>query len=424
MKKYIFTVRDLQDCLNDNKNIVIYGAGAWSQILIDYIIFAGRQDRVKGIVVSDKKGNISEYRGIKVYEAPEILRQGNYFILIAVSNRYLEDVRELVERHHGFWGQYSCITWNLINSMQDRRKRVAWNGEIDFLVAGFPKCGTTSLYNALRQFSDIYLSDRKENMFFEWCDSVENPFRVLEEVYFNDVREGQIVGMVETGYFAYVQQVYSTFGGDVRIIFLLRNPVNAVFSNFMMICRNGSDEDFFEKAFKKYNGIFSVGMFDEYIKYRMALKYDTFNYVYWIKDFMECYPKEQIKIVFLEELLRNPKTGMNDILKFIGSTNKYDVDELPHRNEGAYVMADIESYRFARQKANLNQELRKVKNYGKQFDEMYETRMSLRMKENCVKKLYNIKILPEQRRNTEKYYYDSVRDLEKLLDKDLSKLWF
>ena len=423
MKKYIFTVRDLQDCLNDNKNIAIYGAGVWSQILIDYIFYAGRLDRIKGIVVSDKKGNISEYRGIKVHEAPEFFDRKNFFILIAVSNRYLEDVRDMVEDYYSGAG-YSCVTWNLINSMQDRRKRVDWKGEIDFLVAGFPKCGTTSLYNALRQFSDIYLSDKKENMYFEWCDSVENPFKILEEVYFNDVREGQIVGMVETGYIAYVQQVYNTFGGDIRIIFLLRNPVNAVFSNFMMICRNGSDEDFFEKAFKKYNGIFSVGMFDEYIKYRMALKQDTFNYVHWIKEFMDLYTNEQIKIVFLEELLRNPRAGMNDILKFIGSANKYDVDELPHENEGKYVMADIESYRFARQKANLNQELRKVKNYGKQFDEMYETRMRLQMKENCVKKLYNIKILPEQRRNTEKCYYDSVRNLEKLLDKDLSKLWF
>lgn len=424
MKKYIFTVRDLQDCLNDNKNIAIYGAGVWGQILIDHIFFVGRQDRIKGIVVSDKKDNVTEYRGIKVYEASKFFWQENYFILIAVSDRYLEDVREMVERHLAWGGQYSCITWNLINSMQDRRKRVAWNGKIDFLVAGFPKCGTTSLYNALRQFRDIYLSDRKENMYFEWCDSVENPFKILEEVYFNDIREDQMVGMVETGYFAYAKQVYSTFGGDIRIIFLLRNPVNALFSNFMMICRNGSDEDFFEKAFKKYNGKFSVGMFDEYIKYYMALKYDTFNYVYWIKEYMDCYAKEQIKIVFLEELLRNPRTGMNDILKFIGSTDKYDTDELPHVNEGNYVLADIESYRFARQKANWHRELRKVKNYGKQFDEMYETRMSLQMKENYVKKLYDIKVLPEQRRKTEKYYHDNVRSLEKLLDKDLSKVWF
>ncbi len=81
MKKYIFTVRDLQDCLNDNKNIAIYGAGVWSQILIDYIFYAGRLDRIKGIVVSDKKGNISEYRGIKVHEAPEFFDRKNFFTL-------------------------------------------------------------------------------------------------------------------------------------------------------------------------------------------------------------------------------------------------------------------------------------------------------------------------------------------------------
>ncbi len=420
MKKYIFTLNELSDCLNENKCIVIYGAGVWGQKLIDYIFSVEKQEVVKGIAVTDKTGNISEYRGIKVYEASELFRQENCFILVAVSNRYLEDVRKMVERH--CLGQYSCITWNLISSMQDRRKRVGWNGKIDFLVPGFPKCGTTSIYYALKKFSDIYLSSKKENHYFEWCDNVEEPFKVLGDVYFNDIREGQIVGIVEASYTEKAQRIYNTFGGDIRLIFLLRNPVNSAFSDFMMMCRDGSPE--VEEAYQKYNGTFSVEMFDEYIKYQKSLEYDNFNYAHWISEFMNYYPREQIKIVFLEELLRNPREEMNNILNFIGSENEYDADELPHVNEGKYVMADIESYRSTRQKTTLAQELRGIRSSGRQFDEKYEAYVSLYMKEGPAKKLYNIKILPEQREKTESYYYESVRDLEKLLDKDLSKLWF
>ena len=421
MKKYIFTLTDLSDCLNENKSIVIYGAGVWGQQLIDYIFSVGKQDVVKGIAVTDKTGNISEYRGIIVYEASGLFRQENFFILVAVSNRYLEDVRKIVERHRG-QDQYSCITSKLISNMQDRRKRVEWNGKIDFLVPGFAKCGTTSIYHALKEFSDIYLSKRKENHYFEWCDNVEEPFKILGDVYFNDIREGQIVGIVEASYTEKAQRIYNTFGGNIRLIFLLRNPVNSAFSDFMMMCRDGSLE--VEEAYQKYNGIFSVEMFDEYIKYQKSLEYDNFNYAHWISEFMNYYPREQIKIVFLEELLRNPREEMNNILKFIGSANEYDADELPHVNEGKFVMADIESYRSTRQKTALAQELRWTRSSGRQFDEKYEAYVSLNMKESSTKKLYNIKILPEQREKTERYYYASVRNLEKLLDKDLSKLWF
>lgn len=87
-------------------------------------------------------------------------------------------------------------------------------------------------------------------------------------------------------------------------------------------------------------------------------------------------------------------------------------------------MADIEGYRSTRQRTALAQELRGMRSSDIQFDEKYEAYVSLFMKESTAKKLYNIKMLPEQREKTESYYYDSVRELEKLLDKDLSKLWF
>ncbi len=420
MKKYIVTLNDLSDCLNENKCIVIYGAGVWGQLLIDYIFSVGKQGVVKGIAVTDKTGNISEYRGIKVYEASKLFRQENCFILVAVSDCYLEDVRKIVECHRGL-GQYSCITGNLINSMQDQRKRVEWNGKIDFLVPGFGKCGTTSLYRVLRRFNDIFLSSKKESLYFNWCNTVEEPFKVLGDVYFNDIREGQLVGMVETNFVERPQQIYSIFGDNIRLIFLLRNPVHASFSEFMMMCRGVGFLEM-EKAYQKYGGTFSVGMFDEYFK--ILDHNNMLNCASLISEFMNYYPKEQIKIVFLEELLRDTREEMNDILKFIGSAGKYDSDELPHINKGSYVMADIEGYRSSCRRNALHVKLGRMANNDRHFDETYEAYERLCMEEKSAPKLYNIKILPEQKKKAEDYYYNSVRDLEKLLNKDLSKLWF
>lgn len=420
MKKYIFTLEDLSDCLNENERIVIYGAGVWGQMLIDYIFSVGKQEVVKGIAVTDKTGNISEYRGIKVYEAAELFRQENRFILVAVSDRYLEDVRKTVECHCGL-GQYSCITGDLISSMQDRRKKVEWSGKIDFLVPGFGKCGTTSLFSVLRRFNDIYLSSNKESHYFKWCNTVKEPFKILGDIYFNDIREGQLVGMIETNFVENPQEIYSTFGKDIKLIFLLRNPVSTSFSEFMMMCR-GSGCLEMENAYQKYGGTFSVRMFDDY--FEVLDHNNMLECANLISEFMKYYPREQIKVVFLEELLRDTREGINDILKFIGSAGKYDADELPHENEGSYVIADIEDYRDLCQKYALFSELRRMETNDRQFGETYEAYKRICMKEKNVKKLYNIKILPEQKKKAEAYYYNSVRNLEKLLNKDLSKLWF
>lgn len=420
MKKYIFTLNDLSDCLNENRQIAIYGAGVWGQLIIDYIFSVEKQDVIKGIAVTDKTGNISEYRGIKVYEAAELFRQENYFILIAVSDCYQADVRKIVERYCGL-SQYSCVTADLINSMRDRGKRVEWNGKIDFLVPGFGKCGTTSLYSALRRFNDIYLSSKKESHYFKWCNTVEEPIKVLKDVYFNDIRQGQLVGMIETNFVEKPQQIYSTFGKDIKLIFLLRNPVYASFSEFMMMCRGTGCLEM-ESAYQKYGGIFSVKMFDEY--FEILDHNNMFDCARLIGEFMNYYPREQIKVIFLEELLENTKEGMNDLLKFIGSTSKYDTDELPHENEGSYVMADIEGYRSLSQRDALFLELRRMTTNDRKFDETYEAYKQIYMKEKNAKKIYNVKILPEQKKKAEDYYYNSVRDLEKLLDKDLSQLWF
>jgi len=39
-------------------------------------------------------------------------------------------------------------------------------------------------------------------------------------------------------------------------------------------------------------------------------------------------------------------------------------------------------------------------------------------------KLYGLKLTPDQRRRLEDFYRPSVRRLEKMLNRDLSKLWF
>lgn len=61
----------------------------------------------------------------------------------------------------------------------------------------------------------------------------------LIENFFYDISEGQVVGMVEPPFSENAEQIAEFFGTDIKIIFLVRNPVDAEFSRFKMSARDG-----------------------------------------------------------------------------------------------------------------------------------------------------------------------------------------
>ena len=58
------------------------------------------------------------------------------------------------------------------------------------------------------------------------------------------------------------------------------------------------------------------------------------------------------------------------------------------------------------------------------INELQNEAIHLSRQMEFAEKIYNPKMTPEQRKRLEDYYRPSVRKLEKILGKDLSKLWF
>lgn len=419
---HILTIAEFDQVIDEAENVVIYGAGKYGKGLIDYLIFRRRVEKVIGILVTEKEGNDSEYKGISVLEAESFLNYKNCFVIVAAALERQEGIVEIVER---YGKMYCCLTPDVYAVMVreiDTRKKVPYQG-LDFLMPGFSKCGTTSLHKILETVDDIYLSEKKESLFFKWKDKVKDAEKVLVENYFGEIREGQIVGAIEPSFATKADLVYDVFGSQIKIFFVVRNPVDAAFANFKMALRHGSGD--FEDEYRRY-GYFSMDMFNDFFdKYSdRAMEY---CYIDWIEEFREHYPSEQIRIIFFEELVKNTNVVMNEILQFIGSGYKYEYSQLPFVNEGNYVMADLEGYLLARQNDTLFFECRFDKNYGNDIEdreEKYKAYMhASRMLDNA-KRVYDPKMSAEQRKNLQNYYNDSVRALEKFLDRDLSGLWF
>lgn len=125
----------------------------------------------------------------------------------------------------------------------------------NFLIVGAAKCGTTSLYYYLKQHPDIYMSPVKEPRFFSGCalrkdigpgDALEasravrtfDDYCCLFEKSIGKTAVGE--ASVETMFF-YQQAIpaIQRHLGDPRIVIILRDPVDRVYSTYNYLVQNG-----------------------------------------------------------------------------------------------------------------------------------------------------------------------------------------
>lgn len=419
----LYTTEQLNKFLDERTQLVVYGIGMYGQRLVDYMIETGRSAQIAAIIVTDTEKVRKKYRGIAVLKASDYLAEHREAcVIIAISEIYQQEIAEIVE---AYTEDYICITDRLhygmnleINSQPLSRIR-----KVDFCVAGFPKCGTTSLFSALEDMESVYLTKNKETVFFDWYKTVENPERILESRYFSDVREGQMVGMIEPSFYAYAKELKQLLGDEVKFVFMIRNPVNALFSMFKMAARTGSDGEELPRIYQ--NCTRCEEMFTEYLKHRAEQQTLTqMHYAFYLAQFYQLFPREQIKIVLFEELIQNPGEQINDILAFAGVPDRYEGDSLPHENAGDYIMADREGYLLAKKRRDLIKARRAVA--PEETDRMEELTWEIGVVQaqyEAAPKVEGLKMTAEQRAMAKEIFDEDVKKMQQLIDRDLTEIW-
>ena len=114
------------------------------------------------------------------------------------------------------------------------------------VIIGAPRSGTTSLFFYVKQHPDIFLPVRKELHYFSYDllkENVDGPgdqgalaslcaTREEYEAHYASVRAEKVIGEVSPSYlyFSQVSERIRSELGEVKIIALLRNPVDKAFS--------------------------------------------------------------------------------------------------------------------------------------------------------------------------------------------------
>ncbi len=189
----------------------------------------------------------------------------------------------------------------------------------DFFVAGFYKCGTTSLYFILQQHKNILVSNEKENSFFADKELYKKGIEWYEKTYYDFDKQDSKEKIVEVN--PGLSEIPGTakrlsyfYDSDMPIAFIVRNPVDFLYSNFKFQIRRGM-YPLKEMNFCKRNS-YAVA-FDKYIKSNRS---ELEQYKHFFSSQLKEYQKyfNNIKIFFLEDMNHDGEKVYRDILDFWG----------------------------------------------------------------------------------------------------------
>jgi hypothetical protein len=251
-----------------------------------------------------------------------------------------------------------------------------------FIIIGAQRCGTTSLYDYLSHHPQIIPSPVKELFYFddyytrliEWYKSFF-PTEKEREKLEKDLVASVITGEASPSYFFHpyaAKRIKETLP-DVKLILVLRDPIERAYSHYNHIKRLNREPLSFEEALEKELERITPDVEklarDENYKADQRRDYSYLTRGYYAKQLKEWYkhfPKEQLLIIQSEEFYRETPKVYDEIVEYLG-LNSYTLPTFEAKNALKYAkMAPETKEKLKAYFAPKNEELYEL--LGKRFD--------------------------------------------------------
>jgi hypothetical protein len=279
----------------------------------------------------------------------------------------------------------------------------------NLFIVGASKAGTTSLYNYLNQIPEIYMSTVKEPNFFSVKTVGEkHPVKPIRD-------KTKYLRLFDKGKnFKYIGEASPTYLSDYdaalqihqvspksKIIICLRDPVERVYSHYLMLHSNGMTHLSLNEQLKKEmtkNPDINLP----------HLRLQVGFYSKWITMYQNIFSKSQIKILIFEDFIKNPKQAMEEILRFLNiETRLTDFSPEVHNPYGVI-------------KNPIAQKIRQSKIAHTFSNKFFSKPQKEFLKEKLIFSQKTKPLIDEESKDKLiKYYFQDVQILETILDKKL-----
>lgn len=179
----------------------------------------------------------------------------------------------------------------------------------NFILAGAPKAGSSTFFEIIRQHPEIYMSEVKEPFFFDF--NYQKGISWYED-FFKSHQGEKMIGEATVWYMRWpsVPQRIHQIIPNVKLLFILRNPIERAFSNYLMDLQGGHytpDQTFGyvirnEKQVPNLNRtIVSAGFYYEHLQ-----------------RFEQYFDRSQMLVMLYDELKRDLRSVERRVYEFLG----------------------------------------------------------------------------------------------------------
>ncbi len=292
------------------------------------------------------------------------------------------------------------------------------------IIGGAPKAATTSLFNYLADHPEICPSNRKETYFFARDFDYQNVCtsnKTLEafENYFTHYREENKWKIEATPYTLYADDAAQTIAAllqNVSMLFILRDPVDRMFSNYQMRKQRQTSHSH-NTTFEE----FVDGQLKDNVKLPNSLMLGC--YIKYLRPFYDVFGRDKIIILFIEELMANPTAELQKLCVHLG------IDENFYSNYSFNVYNKSINPRFAILNkayiglepivANMRRHIMSNPRGYKLFESSLRAGKSLFRRLNNPQKKTKETILPKTNAKLADYYRPYTQALEKEIGRPL-----
>ena len=193
----------------------------------------------------------------------------------------------------------------------------------NLLIVGAAKSGTTSLHNYLKQHSDIFMSDHKEPHFFInneiGTNRIPNGISKYDDyiALFKNSESYKYRGESSTMYLQFpdisIKNINKYLNDDVKIIIMLRNPIERAFSGYQHVKRYNVMENLdFEDAIKQCENRYFINT-----NFTPASRYINIGLYYnMVKKFQANFG-ENMHIVIYDDFIADTQNELSKIFSFL-----------------------------------------------------------------------------------------------------------
>ena len=193
----------------------------------------------------------------------------------------------------------------------------------DFFIVGAPRCGTTAMYEYLREHPQVFMPEHKEPIYFG-DDLTHLHGRLTEGDYlrlFKQARPGQRVGEASTWYL-FSESAASEireFAPDAQIVAMFRDPVEVMYSlHRELVFYNAEPIHDFKDALdaeedRKQGRQLGPPGRGEMLHYR-----DIVRFADQLGRFLAEFDRDRIKVIIYDDFASDPAAAYRDLLGFLG----------------------------------------------------------------------------------------------------------